>query len=263
MDRRWPDFLYGEAWPGADYLVQYPEFIDTLKEHCVGIISRENLPTDIQYPELQTAFDWAYCLQETERGILQKPFVEWTIDDIVDISRYINRLSIPEPGAYRTTWKEPTKVVTEEDWETVAVINQRPYSEWSDDEKLFLTTHYENFLYSNITHPDLIQSKLQSTLDDFKVELSKLDRSSLTTEEFENELLNIAVLFQITVGNIHPFADGHRRLTRILLGVILLQHDIRLPSYRTATNYTDVILKCVRKKNYDELIEFTKSLPRP
>ncbi len=81
--------IYDNAYQGASYSYSdteaYERYLKKVSEEERGVIQ-----------------DWVYAVQQVEKKLLQKPLEKWTIDDIKQLSAWLNRSSGKNHGCLRT-----------------------------------------------------------------------------------------------------------------------------------------------------------------
>jgi len=259
----WPASLYDQAWPGATYVLSSDAAKFEQVKASTGSLTKtkaekQEWPVDLCCPEQATVYDWVHALVETEKTILSKPFETWQVADLQLLGACLLRLS-SSSGSFRTFPKErPTRVVTEEDWTMVELIEQKPWSELSDNEKKCVSEHYQTFLHSSVPMPNLIQSALESALQ--RIHNVLVLAKSETNQQKQCYSIIAAVEAQLGIGSIHPFEDGTRRLVRLIMATILVQNGIPVVNYCDSSKYQKQTLESVRHKNSKFLLDYTLEL---
>jgi Fic family protein len=258
-----PNNLYDEAWVGANYNISgNTEQLQRVKQLTAQLTSeeaeRKAFPEDLKTEEQGTIYDWVHALVCAERTHLMKSFEEWTIEDIKSLSALIMRYApFGRGGEFRKTWtNNPIREPQEEDWTHVKELIAEGYQNWSTEDRVFVTKHFEDFKYSFMCHPDLIESKLRDALDNARSEILKAKAVIQRGEkEGETALVETAARAGYVIGTIHPFEDGHRRLVRLMMAIILIQNGI--PHITFDNRMADKLVKSARSHSEAPFIEYS------
>jgi len=187
----------------------------------------------------------------------------WTVDDLVIVSSCLLRLRSNNPAGFRTYYrdiKEPVVEVTNEDWELIRKIEEKHWSQWTDEEKKKIGDHYRIFLFSFISPPDKIKEDVERSLRKLQNELVLAKEQPANSDKRKYDIIEVATKIQFEIGHIHPFEDGHRRLMRIILATIFIQNGIPYVTFGDVQGYQRSLIESERSKSHNILLLYILSL---
>lgn len=238
----WPDYLYGEAFPGASFpkaiskeeLFQYQEqaYSMTLQRAKSNALDETTC----------VGLDWVFALLQAQKELLRKPIEEWTVQDICNISSWLTRLTAKHPGKFRT---EPVlwnlRELSPDEELKLAAIEANNSAPLSDKDKKFL----ESYCYHFIRHED-IEKALNDTLEFIKNELRAA--LELPLKDRIHRYLGIGSSAHFKIVQIHPFEEGSKRLGRLIMYIIWAQRGLEPVPFFDLT-YTESLISALTQRH--------------
>lgn len=243
--------IYNNAYQGAQY-----DFSDkkAYEHHLAGA----------QKEEQGTIKDWVYAAQQVETTFLNKPFETWTLEDIQQISAWLNRSTVDKPGVLRVqaaAWffrdldnEEAVHIdqlatrmnLSSETQEAIAMLRSNPLLQknpmllqpLTSDEKALLKRSAYIFPLGSA-----IGEELHASLRATQKRLSAL--KSLSWEQRQQEALSLGCTFHYDIVRIHPFIEGSKRLGRLCMFIIHAQNGIRPLTIENAEEYKQSLIDCL------------------
>lgn len=236
----WPDYLYGEAFPGATF--PQPISRETMVAYQQRALTMTLRQAEISRLDetMRVELDWVFALIESQKELIRKPVEEWTIKDICNLSSWLTRLTAKQPGAFR---KEPVfwnlRELSPKEEVRLATLASRSFEELSAEEKELLACS----TYQFIRHDD-IERALQGTLEFIASQLK--EALTLPVKERAHRYLGIGSSVHFEIVKIHPFQEGSKRLGRMMMYIIWAQRGLA-PVPFFDPSYVDSLMEALQR----------------
>ncbi len=256
--KTWPPSFYDEPWNGAERMAHTHEELLALRKKATN--SKKDSPeiASLSLPE-KIHLDWIFTLNSTENHLMSKPFETWDRNDIRLIAYLLGRLSLEKPGTYRTCETGIAIIPPDEATKIRFEKALRIDVEKRTEEEHALVQEYF-LLYPPCDQAEqLIGEALAQTQAQLKLALAEPD-----PETRRHAIIAVAVRIHFELVRISPFEDCsasvdnlHKRLGRLVMTILLHQHDIPRAIYWNRLEYNGIILGCIKAKSDANLLLFT------
>jgi fido (protein-threonine AMPylation protein) len=239
---KWPNYLYGEAFPGAAFPEPITESELISYQERAFTITLEQAEKEVLDESIRVQLDWVFALLNAKKTLLVKPIEQWTVDDICLLSSWITRLTAKNPGKFRSEgvcWN--LKEFSAEELRTLNAIEAKMAQGLSLEEIDF----YKTCCYNFIDHED-IKRALSDLLTFIKQEME--DVQLLPANKRKHRFIKIGALMHLEIVKIHPFEEGAKRLGRLMMYIAWCQKGIEPVTFFDKT-YGDKLIDALTKQH--------------
>lgn len=219
----WPAYLYDNASPGIGTGYSLGNSFDEFLKDALTFTKAQAQQRGFSRI-IKREYDWAFALKISEITLLKKPFIDWTIEDIISLALMLTRSSAEKPGKIRTQ---------ERSWRFVnlarATLKKLRFIEQQGGPRTEAELAFCNkFVYCCPQpcqpHPFDLKSQLDFAL---YTTIMLLKKAPSELAQRRAVAIECAAFLFFEINRIQPFEHGNGRLSRIVAHFIFAQNGIK------------------------------------
>ena len=218
---QWPCQVFNNSFQGSNYVFTK----NGINKHIMKSRTMEKPATEKDC----IIYGWLYTLDKVQQKLLQKPFKDWALGDIISIAQWLQRFSEERPGTLRSTRTcTRLRVLTKDEWKEFVPKFLELKKEFGDrliDDHMFprMADEYPDGVVFHHTLPDGIKEALRNALHKAQEACAQLTTIEDLYER-QRTCTHIAAELHYDIFQIRPLLSANKRLGRILMNVIHMQY---------------------------------------